>query len=245
LIGLGAGTPALQSAGADLALPAMPGEAAPGRPLTVKQVAIAVGAIMLVLVGILYYAGYRPQAGGTSSADVPVLGVVGEPVSVGDTAVGVADIGTTQVWEGRDPENGQFLAVIIIIGNYGSRAITLDDGAFALTDAGNGGQHKPTFIAYGMPEELQAGRYQQEFRLDRDQMIAAVAVFDIALSDEQPRLLVRDMTKSDKKFTGAIDLTRHAREQMNNPHRGRGHGVLPLFQWKGEAPIRWRLIREH
>gem|GEM_PF-2335754 len=230
LLGFGPGTPALQPAGAGLASPALPGEAAAGRPLTAKQVAIAVGAVMLVLLGILFYTGYRPFSGGTASGNVPVLGVVGEPIYVGKTAVGVADIGATQVWEGRQPENGQFLAVIIIIGNYGGRAFTLDAESFALTDAGNGGHHAPAFIGYGQPEELQAGRYQPEFQLEPEQMIASVAVFDIATTNEQPRLLVRDLTGSGKDFTGAIDLTRHTSEQMETPRPG--SGVLPLFDWK-------------
>jgi len=240
LIGFGPGTPALQPAGAGLALPTLPGEAAAGKPLTAKQVAIAIGAVMLALIGILYYAGYRPFAGRATGGDVPVMGVVGEPIYVGKTAVGVADIGTTQVWEGRSSENGQFLAVIIIIGNYGGRAFTLDNKSFALTDAGNGGHHAPSFIAYGMPEELQAGRYQSEFQLTPEQMIAAVAVFDIATSNEQPRLLVRDLTRSGKNFTGAIDLTRHTnQQQMETPHPGQG--VLPLFEWKVGWAAEWML----
>jgi len=232
------GMPVLQPAGAGAAVPAASETAAPGRPLTVPQVAVAVGAVLLLLLGIVFFAGHRPMSDSSTHAKVPVLGAVGEPVSIGKTAVGVADTGSADTWEGRPPKNGQFIGVIIIVANNGTDAFMLDDAAFALTDGRNDGRHAPAFIAYGMPEELQAGKYQRTYQLKPGELIAAVAVFDIAKTDTQPRLLVRDMTQSDKAFTGAIDLTQKTRQQ--NGTQRPGSGVLPLKGWKNGRIEEWK-----
>ena len=218
--GFGLGPPALQPAGGGAV--ALPAAGPAGRPLTAKQVAIAVGAVMLLLLGFILYNGYR-------SSGVPVVGVVGEPITLGQTMVGVADIGMLEQWEGHAAQRGQFLAVAIVVANNGSQPFTLDADSFALINGRNGERYQPVFMAYGMPDELNAGKYQRSFRLGPKEIIAAIAIFDIAREVTQPRLLVCDMTQSGGDFTGAIDLTRETQRQGENEQPE--SGVKPLMEF--------------
>lgn len=215
-VGFGLKTPALQPVGGDASAAAST-LSGTGRPLSATQVAIAVGAVLLTVLGILFYAGYRPQFSSRNSAEVkvPVLGMVGEQVTIGDTLLGVATTGTPESLNGRAAQ-GQYLAVVIVIGNYGTDPFTLNEDSFGLTDGRNDGRHQPVLIAYGTPEELHAGQFHSTFELRPKEVIAAVAIFDIETNDRQPRLLVRDMAKNDSQFTGAIDLTHEAKEQQEN-----------------------------
>ena len=220
--GNGLRTPALQPAGGEVSA-AAESLSDTGRPLSVKQVAIAVGAVLLAVLGILLYAQYRPSTGTPRSsgtqANVPVLGVIGEQVTIGDTLLGVATTGTPETVDGRRAQ-GQYLAVVIVIGNYGKNAFTLNKESFGLTDGRHGGRHLPVLMAYGTPEELHSGRFHRTFELGEKEVIAAVAIFDLPKSDVQPRLLVRDMAKREKEFTGAIDLTREAEQESAHPPSG-------------------------
>ncbi|MHB0937047.1 MAG: DUF4352 domain-containing protein [Armatimonadota bacterium] len=225
-IGFGLRTPALQPAGGDASTAATV-LGGTGRPLSVKQVAVAVGAVLLVVLGILFYAGYRPRfGGGGAGAQLPVLGVIGEQVTIGDTLLGVASTGVPESVNGREAQ-GQYLAVVIVIGNTGTDTFTLNEGSFGLTDGRNGGRHQPVLMAYGTPEELHAGQFHKTFQLGSKEVIAAVAIFDVPTSDTEPRLLVRDMARSGNDFTGAIDLTREA-EQPEESESPPPSGIRPL-----------------
>jgi len=225
-VGFGLKTPALQPVGGDVSAAAST-LSGTGRPLSVTQVAIAVSLVLLVVLGILLYAGYRPHLGSQNTAEVkvPVLGVVGQQVTLGDTLLGVATTGTPESVNGR-PAQGQYLAVVIVVGNYGTTAFTLDEKSFGLTDGRNDGRRQPVLLAYGTPEELHAGQFHRTFELGSKEVIAAVAIFDIGKDDLQPRLLVRDMAKGDTTFTGAIDLTREAKKQQQGDQPS--SGVRPL-----------------
>lgn len=150
---------------------------------------------------------------------MPVLGVIGEQVTIGNTLLGVAATGTPELVDGRRAQ-GRYLAVVIVIGNYGPGAFTMNGESFGLTDGRNGGSLRPVLMAYGTPDELQAGRFHRTFTLEAREVIAAVAIFDIPEDDTEPRLLVRDMASSDKQFTGAIDLTREAEQESGPPPSG-------------------------
>jgi hypothetical protein len=140
--------------------------------------------------------------------------------------LGVAFVETPERINEQVPKNGQFLAVGVIIGNHSGQDFTLDNGAFGLTDGRHGGAHRPMLSAYGTLDELKAGQYHQRIVLPPGEAIAAVVVFDITRDDITPRLLVRDLTRPSKQFTGAVDLTKDA-----SPPESGGeapNGVRPL-----------------
>ena len=233
LPGVGSGFPLLaaQTAGGGAIFPAAPAEQASGRPLSVKQVAITVGIVMLFLLGFIYLVGNRSLTD-TGGAGQPIVGVMNEPITVGDTVLGVAFVQSPERIDNKTAQNGRFLAVGVVVGNHGGQAFTLDQESFGLSDGKNDGAYQPMLAAYGTLEELRAGQYHQRIALPPGEALAAVVLFDLSQDDTKPRLLVRDLTHPSKRFTGAVDLTKEA----PSPDAGGSaqDGVRPL-----EFPLRW------
>ena len=222
----GFGLPHLQPAGAGAPVTAPAQGQAAGRPLSVKQVAVAVVLVLLFMMGIIFYAGRPPGGGGQAS--LPTLGAVGEPIQVGNTIVGVAFISSPERINDQPPANGRYLAVGLIIGNQGRQAIQLNGNSFGLTDHEHGGSHHPVMVGYGTPEELNAGVYQEHYRLSPEEAVAGVLIFDIAQNESAPHLLVRDLTAGERDYTGTIDLTRQVEQQLDRQRQRPDHGFRPL-----------------
>lgn len=181
------------------------------RALTPRQVGIAVGAILLFILGLVWL--YRPWSRGGSSdnASLPVLGIVGEPVIIGNTVLGVAFTGTPRSFRGQTARQDRLFAVGVIIGNNGRASFALSQESLALINAGNTAHFRPAQAVWGTPDELNAGHYRTGYRLLPRQAIAGLLIFDLPRSARQPLLLVRDFTTNRTDYTGAIDLTREAR----------------------------------
>ncbi len=212
---MGFGPPALAAAG-DGAAAALPGQHPAAHALPLRTVLVTVGAALLVLAAVLVFSGRLPWRS-RAAGEAPVLGVIGQAVRMGGTALGVAFVGAPERLNGRPARHGRYLAVGVVVGNQGRETVQLEEDAFALTDGDAGGEIAPLMIAYGTPEDLSAGRYAPAYILGPGQTIAAVALFDIATSLTSPRLLVRDYHRQDHRFTGAIDLTREADRSTTMP----------------------------
>jgi len=220
--------PMAQPAGAGGATPA----AVPvvGPPLSVKHVGIAVGAILLfLLLVVLIGNGFRQQTPVvTPSPSLPILGVIGEPVTIGDTVFGVAFTDTPQQFENRTSRRGHFLSVGVVVGNRGQQAFTVDSGSLALRNNDETERFRPIMSAWGTPEELDAGRYQKRYSLPPHETVAGLLVFDVPASVTKPRLLVRDLNSTSGDFSGVIDLTRKTKNEKNELH-GRFRPVLRIM----------------
>ncbi|MHB9131848.1 MAG: zinc-ribbon domain-containing protein [Armatimonadota bacterium] len=197
---------ALQTAGAGAI-----GRAEPvtGPPLTGRQVGIAVGAILLFMLFIVFFGrgiwGRKTQTA-ASSGGIPTLGMKGELVKIGNMALGVAFTDTAKQLDHRQPVNGQFFAVGVIIANRGNQPFTLADDALGLIN-GKGKRYQPVLTAWGTPGQLDAGHYVTRYILSPQESIAGIIVFDTPRDLAQQKLLVRDLTQESTDFTGAIDLT--------------------------------------
>ena len=183
-----------------------------GPPLTTRQVAVAVGTILLVLVAMLIISGHarRDESPLVGSRGLPVLGVAGESVRVGDTALGVAFVSTPHTFNHRAARAGALLAVGVVVGNGGRTAITLSTASLALYDAAHDTRYLPVDSAWGRPEALHAEQYQPSYQLTPRQLVAGIVVFDVPLTLTHPQLLVRDLTVPSPAYTGTIDLMKRA-----------------------------------
>lgn len=203
------GPPPLQPAGAGATARAEP---VVGKPLSTTQVAIAVGAILLFLAFVIFLGRGLTGGGGTSqnadnTRNLPVVGMKGEAVPMGNTAWGVAFTDQMNEVNNRPPQNGQFYAVGIVVGNRGSSELPLSVDSVGLFDAESGRRYKPVITAWGTPEQIGAGQYRTRMSLPPQEAIAGLVVFDVPQL-AKPRLLVRDLSTSSADFTGMIDLTR-------------------------------------
>ncbi len=200
-------TPALATVGG-AAAPAAPNV---GQPLTARQVAVAIGAILLSLIGIMLYAGRRgDNYAATSGNSLPVIGKIGEPLKIGDTMLGVAFTNTPEHLGHRSAQRGHFIAVGVVIGNRGNHDIQLNDASLRLANAGGGERYRPVMTAWGTPEELNAGVYHTRLALPPREAVTGLLVFDVPDNVTTPHLLVRDLTAQAETFTGAVDLTKQA-----------------------------------
>ena len=213
------GTPpmALQPAGAGAAPGAEP---IVGPPLSTRQVAITVVAILLFLLAVVllgqgWLSRSRTQPAQTATGNLPVLGAKGELVEVGRTGWGVAFTEPMERFNNQAPQHGQFFAVGVVVANRGKRDILLSDESLALLDNGNGEHYTPIFTAWGTPEDFDAGRYRERAPMPPRESLAGIIVFDTPRLTA-PRLLVRDLTADSTAYTGAIDLTRDSEPANNN-----------------------------
>lgn len=189
-------------------------EPAVGPPLTTKQVGIAIGAILLFL-ALVIIVGRGGLHGGDSKPSVvagekalPIIGIVGEAVDLGDTTWGVAFTDTANRIDDQPPANGQFYAVGIVIGNKSREIIPLSRNSVGLIDEATGKRYIPRVTAWGTPDQIKAGKYSMRYSLSPGKAVAGLIVFDIPLSVTKPRLLVRDLVRSSEEFTAEIDLLR-------------------------------------
>jgi hypothetical protein len=180
--------------------------------LSVRQVIIAVGAVLLVLLGFIWYAG-QPAGRSAGGMELPVMGVMGEPVRVGDTVWGVAFTDSSETFSGRTPERGRFLVVGIVTGNHSTSNFPMNHQTTALLDAASGTRYTPTFTAWGTPDDFPAGKYAPTYTLAPYGTIAGILLFDVPVEFVHPRLLVRDLAR-DEVFTGLIDLERDRRGRL-------------------------------
>lgn len=204
------GTPVTAPAsGGAIALPAP----AVDTPLRPWQVALAVGAILLLLFLVMLIGqGIHGRPAQTAREKLPVLGMIGEPITIGNTVVGVAFTNTTERLGQRESIRGRFFAVGVVVGNRSTQAVTLSDASLALVDAGNGERFTPVMTAWGSPEELNAGQFAPHFSLQPKHAIAGILVFDTPVTLAAPQLLVRDLTVGEASFTGGIDLTKEKKK---------------------------------
>lgn len=176
-----------------------------GPPLSGRQVTIAVGGILL-FIALFLLIGHRGVRR-TASGSIPVKGMMGEEVTIGDTAWGVAFTDQIDRIDNHPPTRGQFYTVGVVLGNNGKTPIRLSRASVGLLDGANAMRYTPELTAWGTPDELKVGRYRTEFVLPPKRAIAGLVVFDAPTGLAKPRLLVRDLASSSAQFTGAIDLT--------------------------------------
>ena len=204
---------ALQPAGAGEITPRV--EPVVGPPLSARQVAVSIGAILLFLVLVIIL-GHWYRGGGTTTtpvAHLPVLGIVGQAITIGDTVLGVAFTDTPPRFEKRISRKGHFLSVGVVIGNRGDNAFQVDSAALALDNGDDGHRYLPIATVWGTPEELQTGKHQIRYTLPPHETVAGLIIFDLPATVVKPRLLLRDLHDSSAAFSGAIDLTRTTREE--------------------------------
>lgn len=202
----------MQSAG-----PGMPARAEPvvGPPLTTRQVIIAVVVVLLFLAFIVFYVGGGLRNMGRDRGDsggYPVLGAKGDVVRTGNTGWGVAFTEEPKQVNDEPPGQGRYYAVGVVVLNQGERPAILTTDAVALINDEESSLYRPKLVAWGTPEELNAGRGQARYTLPPQEVVAGLAIFDVPDSVNEPRLLVRDVNAEDKEFSGAIDLTRESDE---------------------------------
>lgn len=208
--------PLFAGAGADaVAAPA------PSPSLSLGQVTAAVGVVLAVLLAVVLYHG-RPATTSPDAGGLPVMGVMGEPVTVGDTAWGVAFIDAQATFSGHTPRQGRFLVVGVVAGNRGTRAFTMDGRAAGLLDADTGTRYAPAFTTWGTPDEIRAWTSVPSYALTPANTVAGLLIFDVPATVAHPRLLVRDMAAGGE-FTGAIDLEQNRRGGESS----RTSGLLP------------------
>jgi hypothetical protein len=149
-----------------------------------------------------------------------MVGAMGEPVAVGNTVWAVAFTEHPERVGGELPRHGRFVAVGLIIGNRGSKAVALGDHVCSLRHDGADPAYRPVLTAWGTPEQLRNNEYQERYLLPPDEIIAGLIFFDVANTVTEPRLLVRDLTARDVDFTAVIDLT----TRRDDPNAG-GSGL--------------------
>ncbi len=179
-----------------------------GPPLTTRQVLIAVVAILLILVLFLVIGQGISRHGANKSASIPVLGIMGELIDVGQTGWGVAFTDTSDHFSGKRAQRGQFMAVGLVVLNHSRHSIQLTNSAASIANGDFTARFRPLFVAWGKPVELNAGHFAHEYTLHPDTAIAGILVFDIPRDFASPHLLVRDLAADSRTFTGAIDLTK-------------------------------------
>lgn len=181
-----------------------------GPPLTARQVGIAIGAILLFLIVMILIGRGGKHSGTTTTPakSLPVIGMMGESVNVGNTTWGVAFTDHADRIGNQTSHNGQFYAVGVVIGNKGNESITLSRSTAALIDEGTGKRSTPYMTAWGTPDDIREGRYTTEYTLPAHEAIAGLVIFDIPVSLQKPRLLIRDLTTSSTEYTAEIDLTK-------------------------------------
>ena len=206
---------ALQPAGDGSAPRAQP---VVGPPLSTRQVAVSIAAIMLFLVLVIIL-GHWYRGGVTTPppAHLPVLGIVGQAITIGNTVLGVAFTDTPPHVDHRAAEKGHFYSVGVVIGNRGDKAFQVDRPALALDNGDDGRRYLPITVMWGTPEELQDGKHQTRYSLPPHETIAGLIFFDLPSTVAKPRLLLRDLSDAAADFSGAIDLTHNAREE-NTEH---------------------------
>jgi len=174
-----------------------------GPPLSVRTVAAAVGAIMLVLLAFLFI-NHR-------SGKLPVLGMKGEAIDVGSTTWGVAFTDQVQRIDSRLPQLGQYFAVGVIIGNKGQANLELTAQSVGLIEVASGKRYQPVMAAWGTPNQITAGEYTTHYTLPPQKAIAGLIIFDVPKDLPKPFLLVRDLFTA-QDFSGEIDLTQERPE---------------------------------
>jgi hypothetical protein len=181
-------------------------EPAVGQPLTGRQVAIAVSGVVLFLLFIIWMNGREGSAPAAAPAEPPVVGRIGQPVTMGATVWGVAFSDQLATVDGRAPQRGRYLAVGVIVGNRSDGEVLLSTQSVALMDRETGRRYAPVVTAWGTPETLNVGQYQAQWRLPGHESIAGVVIFDVPPTLEAPHLLVRDLTRSVRDESGLIEL---------------------------------------
>ena len=156
---------AVQPAGAGAATPAA--QPIVGPPLTARQVSISIAGLLLFLMLVLVLGRWFHGSTSGQTSRLPVLGVVGQAITIGDTVLGVAFTDTSKQFQQRTTKNGHFLSVGVVIGNRGEKDFLLDNAALGLDNGDDGTRYVPILTAWGTPEELQAGKYQTHYALSR------------------------------------------------------------------------------
>lgn len=179
-----------------------------GPPLSARQVAMSVAAILLFLVLVIILGRwYRGGVATTPASHLPVLGHIGQPITIGETVLGVAFTDSPSHFETHVARKGRLLSVGVVVGNRGDKAFLVDRAALALDNGDDGQRYLPIAAVWGTPEGLQAGQHLTRYALPPHETVAGLVVFDLPTSVAKPRLLLRDLNETSATFSGAIDLT--------------------------------------